>query len=172
MSRSKIANKILSDLRKEGDAHFIGQTLSPNELNVYFYIEKESFPYYAPDRIGIPNIMTIQSDPGWIFFTTMTEEYIDPKETEQDRIIRTNDVGALVTLINSGYDINFTDEYGRTLIENASIYNKIEIVKLLIDRKAKKNNALELAIQNRNFFPTDSFEPLVKLLTEYNDNPK
>jgi len=167
----KIANKILAELRKEGDSHFIGQTLSPNELNVYFYVEKGSFPHYTPDRIGIPTIMTIQSDPEWKSYTTLTEEYIDPKETEQDRIIRTNDLGALVSLINSGYDINFTDEYGRTLIENASIYNKIEIVKLLIDRKAKKNNALELAIQNRNFFPTDSFEPLVKLLTEYNDNP-
>jgi hypothetical protein len=50
----KIANKILTELRKEGVSHFIGQTLSPNELNVYFYFEKESFPYYTPDRIGIP----------------------------------------------------------------------------------------------------------------------
>jgi len=99
-------------------------------------------------------------------------EYKDPEETEQDRIIRTNDVGALVNLINAGYDINSTHEYGRTLIENASIHNKIEIVRILIDGKAKKNNALDLAKQNMEAFPTNGYEPLVKLLTEYNDKSR
>ena len=90
-------------------------------------------------------------------------EYIDPNETQQDRI------EALMHLINSGYDINSTDEYGRTLIENASIANKIEIVKILIEKKARKNNALALAIQNMEMFPTHRYEPLVELLTGYND---
>ena len=99
-------------------------------------------------------------------------EYINPDETEPERIVRTNDIAALMDLINSGYDINSTDEYERTLIENASIANKIEIVKILIDRKAQKNNALPLAIQNMEAFPTHGYEPLVKLLTDYNDKPK
>ena len=72
-------------------------------------------------------------------------------------------------LINSGYDINSTDEYGRTLIENASIANKIEMVRILMDKKAWKNNALDLAIQNMEMFPTHGYEPLVELLTSYND---
>jgi len=96
-------------------------------------------------------------------------EYIDPDETEPERIVRTNDIAALMDLINSGYDINSTDKYERTLIENASIANKIEIVKILIDRKARKNNALDLAIQNMEASPTHGYEPLVKLLTDYND---
>ena len=99
-------------------------------------------------------------------------EYINPDETEPERIVRTNDIAALMDLINSGYDINSTDEYERTLIENASIANKIEIVKILIDLKAQKNNALPLAIQNMEAFPTYGYEPLVKLLTDYNDKPK
>ena|SRR5688572_26876542 len=166
-----IANMLKAALKKEGISHFVGQTLSPEQLNIYFYLEEENSTYHIQDRIEIFNIMTLQSDPEWKFYTTLTHEFIDPKETEQDRIIRTNDIGALVSLINSGYDINSTDEYGRTLLENASIYNRIEIVRLLIDRKAKKYDALELAKQSRDFFPSNSFEPLVKLLTEYNDKP-
>lgn len=105
-------------------------------------------------------------------FVNNLYEFIDPNETEQERIVRTNDIEALINLINSGYDLNSIDEYGRTLIENASIGNKIEIVKILIDRKVRKNNALDLAIQNMEAFRTHGYEPLVKLLTEYNDKPK
>ena len=90
-----------------------------------------------------------------------------PHETEQNRIVRTNDIEGLIILLESGYDIEEKDQYNRSLIENASIYNRIEIVKILIEKKAKKNKALQFAIQNQFANPTDGYEPLVQLLEEY-----
>lgn len=109
----------------------------------------------------------IKSADSFTDFVNSLYEHVDENETEQERIIRTNDVEGLANLINTGYDIETKDEYDRTLLENASIHNRIEIVKLLIDKGARINNALILARENMEFFPDDGYEPLVKLLSAY-----
>lgn len=94
-------------------------------------------------------------------------EYIPNDEPETDRIIRTNDIKGLISLLDKGYNVNTEDEYKRTLLENAAIHNKIELAKILIDRKAEKRNSLQLALQNQEAFPTHGYDDIVKLLKNY-----
>jgi SMI1 / KNR4 family (SUKH-1) len=96
-------------------------------------------------------------------------EYVDPDETAVDKIIRENDLIAFNELLNSGYDIETKDEYDRTFIENASISNRIEMVKILIEKKANINESIPFAKQNMEAFPTDGYEPLVQLLMDYKE---
>jgi hypothetical protein len=96
-------------------------------------------------------------------------EFGDNHETKEEKIIRTNDVEGLISLLNSGYDINTKDAYCRTLLENVSIRNRIDLATVLMERKARKYNALALATKNMEFFPGDGYEPLVRLLTIYQD---
>ena len=56
-------------------------------------------------------------------------EYVPSNETESDRIVRENDVNGLDKLISSGYELEITDEHGRTMIENAAIHNITELKK-------------------------------------------
>lgn len=102
-------------------------------------------------------------------------EYIDPDETEEERIIRENDLEALKTLLDSGYDIETLDEYDRTMIENAAIRNRVDIIKMLFDEGANLRNALQRARQNYHFFPEHkaSVDLLVRLsnLRSPEDNP-
>ena len=79
-------------------------------------------------------------------------EWIDPEETEIGRIIRTNDIDGLKSLIASGFDIETLDEYDRTPIENASISAKNDIIKLLFETGANLRSALEIAQKNAEFF--------------------
>jgi len=104
-------------------------------------------------------------------FTEFTEKlykYIPPDESEVDRIIRENDLTGLIRLLDSGYDIESTDEYGRTLIENAAIQNLPEMIQVLFDRGGKLRNALQIARENYEFFEEHkaSVDLLERLQTE------
>lgn len=88
-------------------------------------------------------------------FTEFTEklyEYTQPDESEADRILRQNDLIGLERLLKSGYDVEKTDEYGRTLIENAAIKNRPQIIQMLFDCGAELRNALGYARKNYEFF--------------------
>ena len=87
---------------------------------------------------------------------------VDRDEPETDRIVRENDLPALRRLLDSGYDLETTDAYGRTLLENATVGNRVEMIQLLVDRGARLRNALELARQNYRFF--EEFAACVELL--------
>jgi hypothetical protein len=98
-------------------------------------------------------------------FTEFTEklyEYVAPGEFEPDRILRQNDLGGLRRLLDSGYDVERTDEYGRTLIENAAIKNRPEIIQMLSDHGAQLRNALGYAGRNAEFF--EAYKASVDLL--------
>lgn len=71
-----IANMLLDNLRKKGVSLFVGQILTPEELNIYFYHEEGFFPDYPEHRIKLPSIMVTQSDPEWKFYTALTEKKI------------------------------------------------------------------------------------------------
>lgn len=67
--------------------------------------------------------------------------------------IKENDIDFILRLIEGGYDVETEDEYGRTLIENAAIFNSPEIIQILHDNGAKLINSLDYAMRNLEFFP-------------------
>lgn len=80
-------------------------------------------------------------------------ETIPENESETERILRTDDFDGLVRLLDSGYEIETSDEYGRTLIEQAAIAGRPAMIWLLHERGARLRSALQLAEQNLEFFP-------------------
>lgn len=74
-------------------------------------------------------------------------------ESEVERILRENDLEAIRKLIGSGVDLEVTDEYDRTIIENAAIQNCPELIQLLAEAGASLRSALEIAEGNLVFFP-------------------
>jgi hypothetical protein len=78
-------------------------------------------------------------------FTEKLHEYVEPGESDPDRILRENDLSALQALLDSGYDVEQTDERGLTLIERAAMKNRPEIIQMLFDHGAQLRNALRYA---------------------------
>lgn len=74
-------------------------------------------------------------------------------EPEIERILRENDLQSIRRLIAAGVDLEQTDEYNRTIIENAAIQNRPEIIELLAAAGASFRNALTIAEKNLQFFP-------------------
>lgn len=99
-------------------------------------------------------------------------EWIDPNEDITEKILRTNDIDALKKMFSSGYNVNKKDEYNRSMIENASIKNRLEIVKLLVDNGAKLNDSLKYAEQNHEAIPTRGYGELIVYLKSINNEPK
>ena len=89
-------------------------------------------------------------------------------ESEIDRILRENDLKAIRKLIGAGADLEVTDEYDRTIIENASIQNRPEIIQLLAEAGASLRSSLEIAEKNFEFFP--EHEVSVKVLQSLTQN--
>jgi SMI1 / KNR4 family (SUKH-1) len=88
-------------------------------------------------------------------FITKLYEYVDPAESNLDRLVRENDVAGVIQLLDQGFDIETTDEYGRTLIENAAIQNRPHLIALLAKRGASLTSALTIAEENLELFPDD-----------------
>jgi hypothetical protein len=74
-------------------------------------------------------------------------------ESGVDRAIRKNDLDHLRQMIAAGHDLEATDEYDRTMIENAAIQNQPEVIELLASAGASLRNALSIAEGNLPFFP-------------------
>ncbi|PCJ11402.1 MAG: hypothetical protein COB04_19135 [Gammaproteobacteria bacterium] len=89
-------------------------------------------------------------------------EYIDLNETEIDRILRTRDFDVLERLLENGHDIEQENEYGRTLIEEASISANAEFINFLYEKGAELRESIALAEQNAKFF--EEHKPIVELL--------
>ncbi len=92
-------------------------------------------------------------------------EWVDPEESLIEKIIRLNDLSALAQLIDSGYDIETTNGYDRTILENAVISANNDMISLLLERGAKIRNALHLAENNAKFF--DQHKSTVLLIKEF-----
>ena len=100
-------------------------------------------------------------------FLSELYEWISPTETETDKIIRTNDLISLKTLLDNGYNINAEDEYNRTLLENAVIYIKPDLINLLLERNAELRNSLEIANRNIEFFPDKGYDKIIQTIEQY-----
>jgi cell wall assembly regulator SMI1 len=85
-------------------------------------------------------------------FLNSLYEWIDPEETEIERIFRTNDIDGLKSLLASGFDIETLDENDRTPIERAAVSAKNDIIKFLYEAGANLRSSLEIAQKNAEFF--------------------
>lgn len=94
-------------------------------------------------------------------------EYVDPNESEIERVVRLEDVDAMTRLINDGYDIETTDEYGRTIIENCAIHRKNHLISFLYEKGADLRSSLEFAEKNAEFF--EEHKETVRLLQELSE---
>ncbi len=83
-------------------------------------------------------------------------------EPEIERILCEDDVDSLNQLISSGIDLEETDQYDRTLIENAAIKNSSKVIEALAAAGSCLRESLALAEQNFEFFP--EHEASVKIL--------
>ena len=133
-----------------------------NKLGQIFFWDHERETVHP----GYNNMSFVAAD--FTEFTKRLYEHIEPEEPETKRIIRKNDIEGLKQLLASGYNIETTDEYGRTLIENAAIHNRPELIQMLFDKGAQLRKAPQLARQNYKFFKAhkDSVDLLEKLQTE------
>jgi hypothetical protein len=86
-------------------------------------------------------------------FAAMLYEYVPADESDGERIIRMNDVVGLRALLESGFDIETLDEFDRSLIENAVIHNRTEIINILHANGARSREALTIARKNLKYFP-------------------
>jgi hypothetical protein len=104
-------------------------------------------------------------------FAQKLHEYVEPDESDPDRILRENNLSGLKTLLDGGYDVEQTDEYGRTMLENAAIKNRPEIIQMLFDHGAQLRNALEYARRSYRYFEEHkaSVDLLEKLEAERGD---
>lgn len=78
-------------------------------------------------------------------------EWIDPNEHVFERILRTNNLADVDRIIANGADIESTDNYGRTLLENAAIWGNKTVVERLYRAGAQLREARSYA--DRNGYP-------------------
>lgn len=91
-------------------------------------------------------------------------EYVPADESEAERILRTNDVAALRRLLETGLDVETRGVSDCTLLERAAITARMDIIKLLVEKGAKLNNALVYAEDNAQYF--EKHKDIVKYLKE------
>ncbi|MCG3131836.1 MAG: hypothetical protein FLDDKLPJ_02646 [Phycisphaerae bacterium] len=75
-------------------------------------------------------------------------EWIDPNESRFDKILRTNDAAELRQWLENGMDLEDRDQYGRTPVENAAIWGRTEMVRMLLDAGAQPGTSRVWAVQN------------------------
>jgi hypothetical protein len=81
------------------------------------------------------------------------EAFDSGDESEVERMIRGNHLETLRRMIAEGCDLEATDDYGRTMIENAAIQGHPEMIEILASAGAALRNALAIAEGNLPFFP-------------------
>lgn len=77
-------------------------------------------------------------------------EWVDPNELPMWKIARTNDVGALRTIASSPSEIEVRDKYDRTMLENAAIWGRTEMVRILLEAGAELRDARRYARENKH----------------------
>lgn len=80
-----------------------------------------------------------------------------------DDLLENDDVEGIKEFINN-YGFNYTDDLGRTIIENSAIQNSMKVAEYLISERADTGKALEYAEKNAFFFP--EFVGIKKLLKD------
>lgn len=91
-------------------------------------------------------------------------EYVEHDENIIDKLIKTNDIDGIRLIIENGYPINQLNMHGRSMIEEATISAKNDIVVFLHNQGALPRNSIELAKQNAEFF--DKHKETLRLLNE------
>jgi hypothetical protein len=114
---------------------------------------KREQPFYGNVQIIAENFQT---------FLNELFEWVDPNESQIDKIMRTNNVEELKKLLDSGYEFERPNEYNCTLIEVATIKANSEMIIELHKRGAKERDSLNIANNNAEFF--EKHKAIVTLL--------
>ena len=86
-------------------------------------------------------------------------------QSEIDRIIAEKDINALKDLLKSGYDLEAMDDDYLTLLDRVTIAGDLTMVKLVVSRGAKIDDALEIARDNAQFnYPGADHHGIVRYL--------
>jgi len=89
-------------------------------------------------------------------------EYESADESPITRIVRLGSVDDVVELLESGYQIESLDKYGRSILETCAIHARNDVIELLVQRGAELRSALMYARKNAEFF--DEHRDTVKLI--------
>lgn len=144
-----------------GNAICIG--IGGNDTGKIFFWDHELEVEEDDNEPSCQNITEISNS--FSGFLNALFEWVDPDESSIEKIIRENNLSALAELLDSGYDVETTNEYGRTIMEDAAIAANNDMVRLLLERGAKVRNALDLAKQNAVFF--EQHKSTVLLINEF-----
>jgi len=93
----------------------------------------------------------IQIAGSWTEFLDTLFEYIDPDETEWEKMIRSRDHDLLNQYIRNNEDWSLSDQFGRTLVENCAVAAADDFILALVEAGAQLGKSLELAEKNVKF---------------------
>jgi hypothetical protein len=97
-------------------------------------------------------------------FLEMLYQWVDPNETEEERIMRTNDVEGFRKLISRPeFDIHKKDHYNRTILENATIWARHDMIEILVSMGADCSEPLKIAESNLELFPESGYQRIIEL---------
>lgn len=140
---------------------FIICTSGENEGKVYFWDHENEYgeqPHY--DNI------TFLADSFYKLLENL-QEWVDPNETAEERMIRINDIEGFRKLIDDeNFDIEKTDRFDRTLLENLTIYPRPEMIKLLLEKGADCTRAILIAEDNLELFPQSGYQEIIDLFVK------
>lgn len=110
--------------------------------SVWFWDHEQEAPWYRKwsNMIRIAN--------SWTDYLATLFEFIDPNETEWEKMIRTHDISALHQYIADNNDLNITDKFNNTLIENCAIAAADEFIVTLSRAGSVMGRSLEFAERN------------------------
>jgi len=86
------------------------------------------------------------------------------EQDEIERIINQKDINALKDLLKEGYDLEAVDDNYLTLLDRVTIAGDLNMVKLVVARGAKVDDALEIARDNAQFDYPGDHKAIIKLL--------
>ena len=152
-------------MKKFRDAHEILNDRTNGTLGDEFLCLKapgKPYGHYQPVKVA----------DSFTGFINSLHENICTNETLPERIFRTNNVSALIALLDSGYGINTEDPQGCTLLREATRFSLRPMVEILVARGADLTQAFEVLegrkknrkVANMNGLCDSDDEPLLELL--------
>ena len=129
------------------NGNIIGIGISTSNYNKIFFIDHETL-----------NIVKLSDS----FSSFIDNLYKYKDEDLIEELIKNNDIEGIKKLIENGFDIHQKNKYGRTILEEATVFAKNDIIKFLHNIGANLENSIKIAEQNSEFF--DEHKKTLELL--------
>ena len=112
--------------------------------------QKDKIYFWDHELEGTKKCLTLLSNSFSEFINSLFE-WEDPNESYVNKIIKRGDLQNLKMVLNNGYNIEKTDEYGYSMLQYATLENQLDIVKYLVGLGAQLKDSLEIANTNYEF---------------------